>query len=581
MSHESGAVRHAAILAAFARLGFTPRPGQPEAVAQVLSAFLDDGARHVVLCAPTGAGKSIIGAATAEALTLLDGGTETSPKASILLTATNVLASQYHATFAALEGTGQFMAIRGANNYECTALATDSEVPNAEACAFFTMQQNRANFEEVLSRHCDSCEYIRLKQRRNSVRHLATNYTYYFVDRLFAQKLEERNLVVWDEAHLVNDLFSDHNAIFFSRQQLERTAQEIAEVVGLTDQQIARTLKTIANDCAIKGKINERNYETYLMALLRVYTYAAERGEAEQGKALRAKRFGEHNKLTRFTTTYTGRACKIDDLIKYRYDHVFEYDEAKQAVTVKPIFVGNMFSRLQAARYNLFMSATISNEVMQATLNLEPSKTKFIKLPPTFPKENKQVIFYDPLPLSYATLQDPKTVSKLVSNIANVINKHVAMQERGIILAPSFKLQAAIVDGLPKGNYKLIEHRQGEKLEQALLAFKHHQGSPAVLISPSLFEGVDLPDDLSRFQVIVKAPFPSLADKRMKHILTEYPAVYNAITLMKLIQGAGRSVRSATDHATTYILDANAQRLFSSKANVWRDEFDVRFTKFI
>jgi Rad3-related DNA helicase len=36
---------------------------------------------------------------------------------------------------------------------------------------------------------------------------------------------------------------------------------------------------------------------------------------------------------------------------------------------------------------------------------------------------------------------------------------------------------------------------------------------PTVLISPSLHLGLDLKDDLSRFQIITKVPYLSLADR--------------------------------------------------------------------
>ena len=126
-----------------------------------------------------------------------------------------------------------------------------------------------------------------------------------------------------------------------------------------------------------------------------------------------------------------------------------------------------------------------------------------------------------------------------------------------------------------------FEHKQGEKLQVVLDDFKKYNKGPAVLISPSAFEGIDLSDDLSRFQIIVKAPFPSLGDKRMKFILDKYPEIYEIITIQKLVQGAGRSVRSPDDYAKTYILDQNAQRLFTSAKNIWKDEFDLRFTKFL
>jgi ATP-dependent DNA helicase DinG len=43
---------------------------------------------------------------------------------------------------------------------------------------------------------------------------------------------------------------------------------------------------------------------------------------------------------------------------------------------------------------------------------------------------------------------------------------------------------------------------------------EHANGTrPTVLISPSLHTGLDLKDDLSRFQIIVKLPYPDLGDR--------------------------------------------------------------------
>jgi Rad3-related DNA helicase len=173
----------------------------------------------------------------------------------------------------------------------------------------------------------------------------------------------------------------------------------------------------------------------------------------------------------------------------------------------------------------------------------------------------------------------------LRANVTKIVDHHVSKGERGIILMPSFKLQEEIVDELQQHhsfkNYQMFEQRRGEKLADILGAFKAYTGGPAVLITPSGYEGVDLPGDLSRFQIMTKAPFPSLGDARFKVICDRHPDIYSFATLSKIIQGAGRSVRSATDHAVTYILDSNAQRLWNSNHNVWQDEFSVRFTRFL
>ena len=570
---------------AFKRLGFSPRPGQVEAVNKILEAFLDDKIENVILSAPTGTGKSLIGAVAAEALSAIKNHNTDAPKASISLVSTNVLSAQYGSTFAGLGDQGKYVMLKGANNYSCSVLSSADEQSSADACAWYTMVQGGSEFNSVINEHCNQCEYFNTKKKKNLSRHLTTNYSYFFVDRMYTGKFEHRDLLIWDEAHLVNDLFSEHNAIYFSEKRMLGMMKDISENVSISDIEIVKTIRQIAKDCTVKDKINENNYRAYLTALMKVYTYAAEAGKSMAENAMRSNRMAAYSKLSRFAKKYEGLNCKIDDLFKYEYEHVFDYKEEEASVSVKPIFVGAMMSALQCASHNLFMSATLSDTFLTTTLHLDPAKTKFIKLPSTFPKENKEIVFFDPLSLSYASLQNPATVKQLCKNAAKCVKKHVLEGDRGIVLTPSFKLQNDIVRELHSqdwySKYKLFEHRQGEKLEHVLAAFKAYKGGPAVLISPSMYEGIDLSGDLSRFQVMVKAPYPSLGDKRMKFILDKHKELYELLTIQKLVQGAGRSVRSAEDFATTYMLDLNAQRLMTSKANIWADEFHFRFTKFI
>src|SRR5208337_4062168 len=78
---------------------------------------------------------------------------------------------------------------------------------------------------------------------------------------------------------------------------------------------------------------------------------------------------------------------------------------------------------------------------------------------------------------------------------------------------------------------------------------------PTVLFSPSMTEGLDLKEELSRFQVICKVPYPFL-DPYVKARMERDPAWYQLLTALALVQATGRSVRSKTDKAHTYILDS-------------------------
>jgi len=67
---------------------------------------------------------------------------------------------------------------------------------------------------------------------------------------------------------------------------------------------------------------------------------------------------------------------------------------------------------------------------------------------------------------------------------------------------------------------------------------------------------------------MIKAPFPSLADKRISTILDKYPKIYNTITLFKIIQGLGRSTRHKDDRSISYCFDQNIKRLFDEEMNI-------------
>jgi ATP-dependent DNA helicase DinG len=569
------------ILDAFQRLEMKPRDGQVDAVNQIVAAYLDDKAELVILSAPTGTGKSIIGAVVAEVMhSIRYPGVH--KNASFLISATNMLLEQYQDTFADPKDPWDdtFVMVNGASNYDCNALSTETETQTAESCSLRLFQ--KSGMQEVVEKYCNQCAYQTVRKLRDKSRHLIINYAYHFVDRMYMKMLEKRTVCVFDEAHLLNDLFVEHNAIYFSEKRLKSFTDEIAENLQLGHTDVFRSLKELL--VALQaGKITEKNYEEFLGSLADVYGQVTEAAQSEAERHL--KNPSKYLKLSKMAKKYFNLGCKIGDFFEYSYPHVFEYKaldvkngQNEHEISVKPIFVGSMFSTLINAEYNLLMSATISEQYAKRTLGLSASdKVKYIKLAPAFPAENKKVVFYKPQALNYNTMKDPQTVKKLCATAYEIANQHTKNGENGLILCPSFVVTQPIAETLRimRGNYEVFEHKRGEKLADILVQFKKHKGKPAILITPSGYEGMDLAGDLSRWQIITKAPFASLGDKRMKTILDLYPDVYEAITVMKLVQGAGRSVRSADDYATTYMLDTAVQRIWGKGKNPWYDEFET------
>lgn len=568
------------ILEAFDRIGFKPRDRQVEHINKVVMAFLDEGFTNVILSAPTGTGKSIIGAVVADVIHQIKF-PHNKNGASFMLTATNVLAQQYHDTFGDPDNKweGTFLHIKGASNYACKALDTPEEPARADSCSIIAFK--KAGMHDMIDKYCGQCEYKLSRDLREKSRHLITNYAYYFIDRMYAHSMERRTVCVFDEAHLLNDLFVEHNAIHFSEKRFDKFAEEISENLGLGSTDIFHGLKKIKDDM-VMGRINVHNFRDHLQRLLDIYKSVSDDFKAAAGRHFRQP--SKYIKLQKLSKKYFDLGCKIDDLFTFDYPSVFEYkakDYKKQQneheISVKPIFIGEMFEALHNAHHNLLMSATISESYAKRTMTL-PGTTKHIRLPPQFPPENKKVIFFKPQSLNYNTMKDPETVKRLCATTYQIVKHHTELGERGIILAPSFVVTQSIGGSLANARIKglkVFEHQRGEKLAEVLFDFKRHTG-PAVLVTPSGFEGIDLPGDLSRYQVIVKMPYASLGDRRVQHICDIYPDIYQLTALMKIVQGAGRSVRSHEDHATTYMLDNAIQRLWT-RGNEWSDEFQTKF----
>jgi Rad3-related DNA helicase len=94
-----------------------------------------------------------------------------------------------------------------------------------------------------------------------------------------------------------------------------------------------------------------------------------------------------------------------------------------------------------------------------------------------------------------------------------------------------------------------------------------------VLIGPSLVEGLDLKDDWSRFAIFAKVPYLGLSDKFVATKLKIDPEWYRQQAIISILQGVGRSVRSETDYAITYFLDASLSDLIHNNRKSFPDEF--------
>ena len=88
-------------------------------------------------------------------------------------------------------------------------------------------------------------------------------------------------------------------------------------------------------------------------------------------------------------------------------------------------------------------------------------------------------------------------------------------------------------------------------------------------------EGISLDDDSARWQVVAKAAYPFMGDKRVKYRMDELNdwTWYAGKAAINLQQAVGRGMRSKDDWCDTYILDTSAVTLIDRNDYLFEDWF--------
>src|SRR6185369_1782515 len=101
-----------------------------------------------------------------------------------------------------------------------------------------------------------------------------------------------------------------------------------------------------------------------------------------------------------------------------------------------------------------------------------------------------------------------------------------------------------------------------------------------VLIGPSLTEGLDLKDDMSRFQIFVKVPYRVTTDNYTKLRMENDRRWYAWKAALTFVQALGRSIRNENDWAITYLLDGNFRDFFRHNHSMLPKHINDRVTYF-
>lgn len=241
---------------------------------------------------------------------------------------------------------------------------------------------------------------------------------------------------------------------------------------------------------------------------------------------------------------------------------------------------------LQRAQYKVMVSATVgTKEAYDERMGFKYEKkdawshenaivddSYMEVMPSTFSFEESPVFFFNKFKMSF---REREISFKHLKTVIYSILKTKFNDQKGMIQTGSYEFAKRLYDDAPYEikQRMLVYNGSREKVSMVKL---HQMSSDTILVGPTLNTGVDLPGDDCRFIIILKVPYPSLADKLVNERNKLFPLWYNTHTSNEIIQGIGRGVRYNGDWCVTYILDACFYSLYQSTKHQYSNELQNR-----
>lgn len=531
---------------------------------------LKSGYKYIFLEAPTGFGKSAVAVALSRFL-----------GSSHICTSTKDLQTQYSKDFPYL------YEVKGRNNFPCIV---KEDMGIKESCDYGpclkedeydclyktrlsdyetklegTIYENIDIAKYALKKYHDKtkqhsqlvqlqwkpCEYFHQKWISVKSSHTIYNYKYFLSDLFYSSGVNKRKLLILDEAHTLESEVSTFKNFIINKEYLNRFFPKL----NLPENK-PLDVDTYVDFCT---NLKERFYD---------YINKGESLVGNDGDKKKAIDASEKNLIDALAFE-KNLSVFLDDLKSNKDNWLVtnmiknDNDNKISRIKMEPLDVSNYFVDIfDKGSVSLLMSATIlSKDNLCKAVGLKKDQVKFIKI-----EESEFPVEHRPIYLMNVAWLSAKTMSESLPHIAKVIDNLLSVHknDKGIIHTTSYSQLQFIKNNISKNNFvRLIE--TNPKLDRNDMILKHFESlKPTVLISPSMYLGIDLKDDLSRFQIIVKVPYPDLTDKKISVLKQRNPKWYEWNTILRLIQAYGRSIRNSEDYANTYILDSSISFLLKN-----------------
>ena len=203
----------------------------------------------------------------------------------------------------------------------------------------------------------------------------------------------------------------------------------------------------------------------------------------------------------------------------------------------------------------VMMSATVSYKDIE-NLGLDRRRTLYLEVDSPIPSSHRPIITDYVANVNRSNLRD-STIS-MAQRIREIyLPKYEG--KKGVIHATY--AQSKIFREVLGDNERFMFHDKTNTRAQYQAFLDSPPESGRIFVASGLYEGIDLAEDLGRFQIITKIPWLNLGDSAIKYKAERDQAWFCWETLKSTMQACGRICRTPEDFGETIIMDMSFTRL--------------------
>lgn len=477
-------------------LGLSPHtfpfylPGQEDVITRISSSSTP----YVVLQAPTGVGKTVVGVSSAKFLS----------SRFLYLTATKSLQRQLESSFSS----DDFFNISGHSSYPCAT--------NDDETGFLCEQ----------ARMCGYRSDVAILQDKSFI---STNYHHWIQLSLSGvpDRLGEFDFIVMDEAHKIPEIIRSICAINIKTSHYRK-----------------HLLEDLPHPKHSHPVLDDKDFDQWHQW--------AESAKKSLSKLLSSSRKEKDEKRSQILSNLIST---LDRLINEVTPSSWVGQVTFTGVSFTPLDA-SLYSHSHLFRDTpkiLFCSATVTPEDIKE-LGVSPLDLTSICVPSPFDLSRRPIYYYPTSPpIKFDHRSSEGETRLIVNQVDRIISSR--LDYKGIIPVRSYQKGLDLISR-SKHSHLMLFHKDRHSFRETITRFKRAK-PPCILVSPTIDEGIDFPGDLCRYIIMMKVPFYDSRDPIISRLKKLDPTYTDRQTARTVVQTAGRGMRSQSDYCETFIIDAH------------------------